>query len=529
MIYVLCPGDSNYAGELVTAALTRSIPTNLVQSISVSQLHKAAVRGDSEHIWVLVNPLPQWSMSIEKLLTISDSKVLLLGSLPENLWPFLGLTQTGTPADLAESSKAPSAEIYSEACSKARVEYRKAIAGYSSPLQTRYFSRYDFMEEWNNLGYGAITIDDSPWSLATCLQAPEDSVVAEVLTGDTLRATYAALWEFQGSVLWFNRAAGPIDSQEWRLVEIYLAHYLYESLPCAPVVSEIPAGYDAAVTMRLDCDEDVESARQLWQLYCEEGIPLSLALHATVLKDSKHHKLPVEVLASGGALLSHTQTHAPNWGGSYQAALHEGCESMSVIESTIGHKVRFAVSPFHHTPLYARQALADAGYEGCVGGIICNDPDFMTARTGLPEGQGPGFVGFPQQCMLHGDCLLEGGDPLKVYKDAFVVAKSGGHFFGYLDHPFSDRYAYGWKSELQRLEAHKEYIDFIRQEGGRVLFANLEDAFDFLAAKCAVWVSVNGKKLELNVDVSPPQGWQLQYEYRGLRLPVTPLSREILA
>ncbi|MYM62873.1 polysaccharide deacetylase [Pseudomaricurvus sp. HS19] len=520
MIYVLSAGDSDYAGDLVTAALCRSVPSNLVKRVCASQLHTSVERGDSEHIWVLINPLACWGGSLQALLRDSANKVLLFGSVPESLWQYLGLSKSGEVGELAQLAKAPPAPTYGEGCSEARIEYRRPISDQISPLQTRYFSRYDFMEEWNNMGYGAITVDDTPWALADCLQAPASTIVAEVMAGEHALAAYAAKWDFNGSLFWFARAVGPIDSQEWRLVEVYLAHYRSDELACAPVVSEIPAGYDCAVTMRLDCDEDVESARQLWQAYCAENVPLSLALHAAVLPDSKHHQLPKDVLASGGSILSHTLTHAPNWGGSYLAALHEGCESMAAIESAIGHKVRYAVSPFHHTPVYARKALADAGYEGCVGGIICNDPDYMTARSGNAVGQGIGFIGFPQQCMLHGDCMQQAEDPLTVFKQAFATAKAGQHFFGYLDHPFSERYAYGWQSEEQRINAHKTFLDFIRQTSGNVLFANLDDAFDFLGAKSAVRATVSGDGLELWTQLLPPNGWQLEYEYRGARMKV---------
>src|SRR5690606_27172436 len=112
--------------------------------------------------------------------------------------------------------------------------------------------------------------------------------------------------------------------------------------------------------------------------------------------------------------------------------------------------VPYAVSPFHQSPQYALEALCDVGYSGCIGGIIRNDPEFLLARGGELAGFPVGFIGHSQQCMLHGDCLLEAGDPLAIYKMAFDQALETRSLFGYLDHPFSERYQYGWVDEESR-------------------------------------------------------------------------------
>ncbi|QCB48675.1 polysaccharide deacetylase [Hydrogenophaga sp. PAMC20947] len=379
----------------------------------------------------------------------------------------------------------------------------------------RPFRRYDYAEEWNNLGYGAITADGTCWSIAQHATAQSENQLAQVHLGEALLCSFAALWDRPASsVLWFNRAAGPIDSQEWRIVEDFLSCHRHKELPCEPVLSEVPHGFDSAVTMRLDCDENIESARALWELYRSEAVPFSLALHARVLTDERHHRLPCEVLAEGGAILSHTATHAPNWGGNHEAAFHEGQTSAAVIESAIGCRVRYAVSPFHQTPAYARLGLADAGYQGCIGGIICNDPDFLTARAGIPPASGMGFIGHSQQCMLHGDCMLAEGDPLRSFRQAFDIARTGGAFFGYLDHPFSERYTYGWLNEEQRLQAHKDLIAHIKTAGGRILWANEDDAMDFLfdRAHTAVMSLDGSYRIKRTVQNS---SWPLSVRHRG--------------
>ena len=89
-----------------------------------------------------------------------------------------------------------------------------------------------------------------------------------------------------------------------------------------------------------------------------------------------------ELAAEDGGILSHTATHAPNWGGRYESALQEARDSKAAIERVIDRPVQYVVSPFHQTPAYALDALVDSGYTGCIGGIIRNDPEFLFARGG---------------------------------------------------------------------------------------------------------------------------------------------------
>jgi hypothetical protein len=440
-------------------------------------------------IWIFIDPPEEWAVDITRLLQEPGHKVILLGGIPSILAGYLGASTVALDDRLLQAASCPPAQTYSYSKSVLSVNYVRAVAGTESPIPIRPFRRYDFADEWNNLGYGAIRVDGGAWSISQVVSVPEEALVAGIDAAGEYLSAYAGLWDFKtASLLWFNRPVGPVDSNEWRLIEAFLANHRPDELVCVPVISDIPYGYDAAVTMRLDCDEDVESARQLFECYKKMRVPLSLALHTSVLTDRRHHALPSEVLQSGGAILSHTATHAPDWGGSYEAAYEEGMRSAAIIEDIIGEPVRYAVSPFHQTPDYARVALADAGYSGCIGGIIRNDPDFLMARAGLAPGSADGFIGHSQQCMLHGDCILESGDPLRIYRQAFEQSLAGRSFFGYLDHPFSERYQYGWQDEGQRIAVHEEFVAFIR-EHGNILFCNENDAMGFLAYKSALRIT----------------------------------------
>ncbi len=517
MIYLVAPGDSEEAAVIVGSALERSCGYGQVQRISINQWIR--LQHTSEKIvTAFVNPLEAWAAEVINSFQQVQNKVLLLGALPITLSSYFGAEVNPVTEEQILAAKCEPAPTYGEANSTLRIQYKDLEGFPKSPIASRACLRYDFTDEWNNLGFGAIRADHSIWALSQSVKLPPANILAELTINEREVGAYAGVWHkdsyVAGATLWFNRPVGPLDSQEWRIIEQFLCNVGFPECACQPVLSEIPYGYEAAVTMRLDCDEDVESARELWQVYNVMGIPFSLALHAKVLEDSKQHVLPREVLAGGGALLSHTATHAPNWGGSYEAAYNEGRISADIIAAATGYRVRYAVSPFHQTPVYARSALADAGYDGCIGGIIRNDYDFLMARSGTVPWGTVSFIGHSQQCMLHGDCMLISHDPLKIFKEAFNLAKASRAFFGYLDHPFSDRYQYGWKTEKQRVEIHKQFIEYIRNQG-KVIFLNENDAMDFLQDRALVEIKNSDKGYLLALPLTKRSIYQQSAEYGG--------------
>ncbi len=116
--------------------------------------------------------------------------------------------------------------------------------------------------------------------------------------------------------------------------------------------------------------------------------------------------------------------------------------------------------------------------------------------------------------MLHGDCMLGNGDPLVIFKQAFDQARAGRAFFGYLDHPFSERYQYGWVSEEQRITMHEEFIAYM-QGSGHVLFCNEDDAMDFLGQKAAVCISSEADGFQIETTPDQRTKWSVAVEYAG--------------
>ncbi|MEB0136043.1 polysaccharide deacetylase family protein [Actimicrobium sp. CCC2.4] len=513
MIGVLFQTKDLLAGQLALAALRRSVTSTQAVRTSIASLGTNKI-----DTVVVINATPRDCGNLRDWLAEGSRKLLLLGDMPESFASELGCVPAQWPEGSDGWSISVPAPAYGLAESAASIRYSALAHRLDGREWRRPLMRFDFTDEWNNLGYGAIRADGSAWGLGSAWQVPVQNELASLQINDVSHGSYAALFDRSTtSILWFNRAVGPIDSFEWRLVESFLSSYRHQELTCHPVLREIPWGYDAAITMRLDCDEDIESARALWNAYREMDVPFSLAVHTSNLEAEKNHGILRELIDSGGSVLSHTKTHAPNWGGNYDAAMVEGAMSADEIKQVTGITVKYAVSPFHQSPDYALAALADAGYQGCIGGIIRNDPEFNLARGGYLANLPQGFVGHSQQCMLHGESMLSEGDSLRIFKEAFDVAYETNTLFGYLDHPFSDRYQYGWQDEDSRIDAHRRFVEHIRTRASQPLFMNENDALDFLGMKSEAKVvgAAGGFSIDIPCSRNGRSDYDLAVEFKG--------------
>jgi hypothetical protein len=490
-----------YAGEIVRLALTRSFTS---AQVTVCQDSAETVSGAAS-VWI--NPPDSAAASLAKQMA-SGGKALVLGQLVPRVADALALDLGGDlqwPSQWAECSPAP--ESHHEE-SPAAIRYSDLHPlGRASPLRRRPLCRFDFSNEWNNMGYGRITLDRGPWALQSAVGVGQSTAIAHITTPDGRRFIYSAVSESQnGAAMWFNRGVGPVDSLEWRVVESFLGDYRADELPCFPYFSEIPAGYRGAVNARLDCDEAVAASRPLLDLYREYRRPLSLALLTGQTIGHDDLNLMRQLIGQGGSVVSHSVDHAPDWGGTYQRAVVEAERSRDWFEQHLPEAapVRFAVSPFHQNPPYAVSALADSGYDAFVGGIIANDPEYLLGRAGrVPFAPRP-MVSLSAQCMLHGDCYHRQGDSVDVYCESFDQHVAARSIFAYLDHPFSARYQYGWPDEATRLTAHRRLIEHIDRQPG-IWWASLGEVLNFLCQRDAALVEV-GPGGTLLIDRMPKEG-----------------------
>lgn len=440
-------------------------------------------------------------------------KLVVFGRLPQTLQVEFAF-EPAAPMTGVEASCNPALPGQT-ATSLAEVHYTALAEGLGGHPWRRPLVRFDFLDEWNLHGYGPIRNDGSIWSIGPAIQSPQGMELATIPG----HGSYAALIDTpELSVLWFNRPVGVIDSFEWRLVEIFLAHHRAgEGMPCVPVLREIPHGYDTAVTMRLDCDEDVATALPLMELYRSLAVPFSIAVATHLLTGPRNSRALQEMAKAGCAILSHSATHPHHWGVTSEAALAEAATSADAIAEAIGRRPRHAVSPFHETPSVALAALAQAGYSGCIGGSVKVNPEFSLARGGRLDGLPEDFVGHSQQCMLHGDC------PPEAALGAFDLAYDTATLFGYLDHPFSERYQYGWQDEAQRAALHERLVAHVRDRARRPIFLDEDAAMDFLMWRARARVALRGDGTPF-VEMPPGTGGlELALEYRGEVLSATAL------
>jgi hypothetical protein len=360
----------------------------------------------------------------------------------------------------------------------------------------RPFLRYDYADEWNNLGFGRLRTDASPWAVQGGL-APDSALELAGLYIQGQACEYAGAYLTlldtpDASVLWCARPVGPVDSPEWSVLERFLSDWRAGELPCRPTLRQTPDGCRCLVTMRLDADEAVASARDLFTWYAGQNLPFSMAVKTSLPLGAVDMALLEDVCANGGTLLSHSHTHPLNWGATYAEAWREAVISSARLAESSPRLPRLdlAVSPFHSNPLYALKALRRAGYRGFVSGIIHNDPEYLLGRAGLAPFAGGRLIGFSQQSMLHGDCYKRQGESVETYIRAFEAQYAAAGFFGYLDHPFSERYQYDWQNEKQRLTAHQKLIAALRGRSG-VWFWSQGQCFDYLQTLSAIRLSVD--------------------------------------
>lgn len=492
-IHVLhAPADEPVA-EIVAAGLRRSFSAAQVARATYQAFSPAA----SPRAAVLIAPGEPQDELVARLVG-GGRKVALFGRVAGRAAELVGVRCGPLPPEAAGWGEVELSETRPWDASPGRIRYDAAHPlNARAPYPERFFCRFDFTDEWNNLGYGRIPTGGGHWSLAARGELEGATALAEVWDGaQAAHGPYAAVNDGeQHAALWFNRPVGPVDSLEWCLVEDFFASHRAGELDCFPCLCEAPAGFGAGVTMRLDCDQRISTARPLFDLYREVGVPFSLAVLTGLEMTPADLALLDDVAAAGGTLASHSVSHLPNWGEDYEQAHREAVASRRWLEQRTGRAgMTHAVSPFHQNPPHAVKALWDAGYTGFIAGIIHNDPEYLLGRSGVVPFAPEGIVSQSQQCMVHGDCYHRAGNSQEVYRESFRAHLKGGAAFGYLDHPLSETYQYGWRDVEEQVGVHTEFLSFLRGHEG-IWWCNLADCLDFVVkrANTRVWVEPDGR------------------------------------
>lgn len=460
------------------------------------------------------NDLPERSISVvicggasgpDIIRPAKKGKLLVFGTPADDACGALGLAKDNSLPALSGKDACPVCEGgRRHAESEGRIIWSgHALAqDLGAALRVRPFTRFDFTDEWNNLGYGRIATDGSIWAAGGGMRAAGPVELAAIYLRDdsgnpVYAGSYMTLLDLpDASVLWCARPVGPVDSTEWSVIENFVSNWRPGELACWPCLRQTPRGCNAVVTMRLDCDEDIASARDVFDWYAGEGLPFSLAVKTCLPMRPEDLSMLRDVHAAGGSLLSHSHLHACGWGDSYEAALADAVASRQWFRDNLPDipVPAAAVSPFHSNPPYAVRAVRDAGFSGMVSGIIHNDPACLLGRAGRVPHAGGRLLSISQQSMLHGDSYAA-QKGIDTHVEAFKLQYAARGFFGYLDHPFSSRYQYGWESRAQRLAAHRELAERLRSHPG-VLFWSQNQCFDYLGLLDGITFSVNGDNAE---------------------------------
>lgn len=451
-------------------------------------------------------------------------KFLFLGPPPAELLPVLGLGRDASlpPLDDGDQCSPAAGELpYTESRAFVRYAEHPLHEGLAAHMHRRPCTRFDYTEEWNNLGFGRIRTNESIWAANGGFVAESASELAGIVLEETdgseaYAGAYLTLYDTpNASLLWCARPAGPVDSTEWSVIERFISDWRADELPCLPCLLQVPAGYQCIVTMRLDCDEDIASARPLFNLYRDMDVPFSLAVKTSLPMESKHVDLINDVRGAGGSLVSHSHTHQVNWGPDYDAVREDARATRQWFVNAWPHlsPADVAVSPFHTNPPYAVRALAHEGFSGFVSGIIHNDPEYLLGRAGVVPFADK-IVSISQQSMMHGDCYARQNSSVETHLLAFLAQYAARGIFGYLDHPFSDRYQYDWVDENQRLKAHMKLILKIKKYKG-VLFWNQEKCFNFVRELAQVRIKVNPTDC-IHIESGTQRKYDIMYRYKGI-------------
>ena len=188
-------------------------------------------------------------------------------------------------------------------------------------------------------------------------------------------------------------------------------------------------------------------------------ITITLALTTKLLENKTNIPiLPKLVLENNGNLLSHSHTHPRDWGESPENIKKEITVSKSLIEKIYSTKVDLAVSPFHHLNALTIKLLYENNFQGIVAGISSSHHKFLYIKGGQYS-KDNNLIIHSQQCMLHGDCINKNRS-IKEYFKSIKLLSNLNYSFGYLDHPISERYDYGWGNQENQVSAHRQIINF---------------------------------------------------------------------
>ncbi len=461
--------------------------------------------------------------NLKEILKGNNNKIILNGKLNKWIQKLLKIKILG---DKFPHEKPRPANSLSPSLSKTTLKHNykiKYLKEISELLKDRPIWRYDFELEWNNSFSGNIIDKNEILNLSHyCYNFDSKNNVVYIFNSN--KEKIPLISEFfinQNILIWVNRNLSLIDIPEWKIIEEFISNGYFNKYPCIPYVSEFSSKENGVITMRLDCDEDIESARKIYDLYKQYDLPISLAITTNQIESKESiTSLPNEVYDYGGTILNHSHSHPINWGGT-KDNIHQEIElSTKLIKKNFNINTEYAVSPFHHLTTEAIEVLNEQNYKGVVSGICSSHHEFLIMKGGSIN-ENLNIILHSQQCMVHGDCITDKRS-IDDYLNNFYLFSQIGYSMGFLDHPISKRYDYGWNKQQRQINAHKQIIEYLLLKD--ISFISQKEIFERLKAKDELNIEILQINNQHNIFIKNKSKFYLSISLGGQRYDCNPLK-----
>ena len=460
--------------------------------------------------------------NLRELLEIKNNKIILNGKLNRWIQKLLKINILGSKFSHEEPKPANSLSP-SVSNSNLKFNYKfNYLKQFADLLKERPIWRFDFELEWNNSFSGNIIDKNEILNLSHyCSNNNNNNVVYIMNSNGDKIPLVAEFFINQNFLIWVNRNLSLIDLPEWKIIEEFISNGYFSKYPCIPYVSEFSSLENGLITMRLDCDEDIESARNIYTLYKKYDLPISLAITTNQIENKESiSSLPREVYDYGGTILNHSHSHPINWGGTKDMISQEIELSTKIIKKAFNITTEYAVSPFHHLTTEAIEVLDEQNYKGVVAGICSSHHEFLIVKGGSINDK-LNILLHSQQCMVHGDCLTKKRS-LDDYLNNFNYFSKIGYSVGFLDHPISKRYDYGWNEPQRQINIHKQIIEFLLFKNIR--FVDQREIFERLKAKDQLNIEILKRDNEQNIFIKNKSKFYLSISIGGKKYDCKPLK-----
>ncbi len=462
------------------------------------------------------------NIDFQELIKLGGNKIILNGKLNNEIKEILNIKILMSNFDYEKTIPANSLK---PSISRSKINFNQNL-NYLIPflkeIKERPLWRYDFDLEWNNTFCGNITNENKILNLSHNCFLIEGKNVAFIKNSKDQNIPLISEFELNGNIIiWINRNLSLVDLPEWKIIEEFISNGYFREYPCIPYISEYSSSDNGLITMRLDCDEDIESARKIFEIYKINDLPISLAITTNQIKENQFiSSLPKEVIDYGGTILNHSHSHPINWGGSKDNIKKEIITSNNIIKKSFGIKAEYAVSPFHHLTWAALEVLNELNFKGVIAGISSSHHEFLIIKGGSIH-ETLDILLHSQQCMIHGDCLTN-TRTVDSYLNAFSLYSNLGFSSGYLDHPISERYDYGWKNLKRQVKTHQQTIEYLLNKN--IKFISQKELFQRFAAKEKIQLKTINKNNFYYFEIKNESKFCLSISFGGKRFNCEPFK-----